>query len=636
MGSPMTEVAVAEAKLRDAKRVAMYAYTSRAENLHLIRAKQTGRILAINNHAKMLDATRKELQTLEHDSKYGNIHSYVTDKRVDDFLAHMILKHEIDKKTARIAQLEQTNDSVQEIWDAQVKHLEPHHVATLAVLNYASGSIEESFPIDPERCKCGRIFHFNATLCMNFCTVHKIYFPVLSADDKSTRKAKQSPGNNTNNSNNVRHSGKTHRFIITSNNQICAANNMLYKAQLQHSQDRVVKVTNELRVKLVQKEQSKKIVVQKQPKPPKPPKPPRPPPAPKKTPEPKKKTKLKTNTESKPKKPPKEPKKPKPPKEPKKPKPPKEPKKPKLPKKKQTTIQNTLAKQRQLQTKTLKTLISCIPQTKEAPKSKTPHLDGTTPPHLDLTTTITPPHLDIPTQLDVILHPQPRPKKQPPIIANTKRKQTQELSETSTQLQPVSKKQQLQVHKNTSNYECYLLQFAPDAPEITSTMLQQIHAVVSTIAIFGEVRCLQEINTLLDTSSAFREVRSHAQRILKLSRAQPVPIIPTELRQRLIARFREIQVVLSTWQQAGGDADASTKSRRRFAPCNESLTHVFLLGEKQWHLASAFAAHSTLKVELDHVQRFRDLIQTVARTSTFVWKHDFDLVVDTNNHRTPP
>ena len=628
---PMTEVAVAEAKLRDAKRVAMHAYTSRAENLHLIRAKQTGRILAINGHTMNLDAARKELQTLEHDSKYGNFHSYVTDQRVDDFLAQMIIEHRIEKTRARIAQLEKTRDSVQDIWDAQVKHLEPNHVATLAVLNYASGNIDESFPIDPERCRCGRIFHFNATLCMNFCTVHKIYYPVLSADDKSTRKAKPSPGNYTNNSNNVRHAGKTHRFVITSENQICAANNILYRSQLQTSQERVVQTTNELRVKLVKKEQAKKVIVQKPKKPPKPPKPPRPakkpqqpqskkkPTEPKKKKEPKKKE-VKTSkpsivsptTTSKP--------------------------------KNQTTIERTLAKQLQL------------PLVTDKPQAKKADLDLTIHPTNERTSAPSKKKQQcLQTDAKTTTSKRKRPQTTttttcPTTTCETTTTQTKSTTITQTKptkplstTQPVQKKQQLQLHKNTANYECYLMQFAPDAPEITSTMLQQIHAVVSTIAIFGEARCLQEINTLIDTSVAFRDVRSHAQRILKLSRAQPVPIIDTELRQRLISRYREIQGVLTSWQQhtgasadgGGGGGDASTKSRRRFSPCNESLTHNFLLGENQWHLASAFAAHSTLKVELDHVQRFRDLIQTVARNSTFVWKHDFDLVVDENNNRTP-
>lgn len=580
----MTEVAIAESKLRDAKRIACHAFVSRTESLQLLRAKQTGRILAINRHTKSLEDVRAELQTLKCDSKYGNIDSYVTDERVDDFLGQMMLKHKLEQAAARFENLERTQ-SPAEMWDAQVQHLEPHHTGTLAVLNYASGNIDENFRIDPERCKCGRIYHFNATLSMNFCTVHKVYYPILSADDKSTRKAKPNPGNYTDNSKNVRqHFGKTHRLVITSENQICAANNILYKAQLESSQERVARSTKELRIKLVKKEQA--IQKQKTTKPKDKPKPQKA--------QPRQQKNLKNSTAlvvhvAKP---------------------PNTKSKPKEPKKRSTKTPSTTTP-----TTTKKTNQTTIETTlaKQAARL-TLHTTTTTTTSVLTTTTTT---------------------------SSSKRKQAQQVPTTTklthtSQQQPLQKKQELQLHKNTTNYERYLLQFAPDAQEITSEMLQQIHSVVSTVTIFGEARCLQEITTLVETSSAFCDVRAHVQRILKLSRAQPVPVIDTALRQRLIARFREVQGVLSSWQQdsaTGADGEASSKSRRRFAPCNESLTHVFLLGEKEWHLASAFAAHSTLKVELDYVQRFRELIQTVARSSTFVWKYDFDLIVDNHNNR---
>lgn len=614
-----TEVAVAESKLRDAKRVAIQAFTSRTDNLHLIRAKQSGRILAINRHMKSLEDTRNELQTLRHDSKYGNIDSYVADERVDDFLGHMMLKHKLQQVTERVANLERTQSTAQDIWDAQVQHLEPHHIATLAVLNYASGNIDENFRIDPERCKCGRIFHFNATLSMNFCTVHKVYFPILNADDKSTKKPKQSPGNYTN-TNSMQHNGKAHRLVITSENQICAANNLLYKDQLQSSQKRVDQSAHELRIKLVKKEEAaaRRAAIQRM-KPKQKPKPkpkPKPQSAPRtqhtKKPQPDLSTKATTPTRVA---------------KTKKTQQPKPPKQPKEPKKRMTKIARATSA-----TTVKKTNQSTIETTLAKQKARLSHHTPSPPITTSIPSVST--TLGSKRKQSQSLHSSPSLLQATPQPTPQKPHGTLIVPTLPNAPQPMQKKQQLQVHKNIANYECYLLQFAPDAQEITSDMLQQIHAVVSTVAIFGEARCLQEITTLVETSVAFCDVRTHVQRILKLSRAQPVPVIDTALRQRLIARYREVQNVLSSWQQGGcSDVDASSKSRRRFAPCNESLTHVFLLGETEWHLAGAFAAHSTLKVELDHVQRFRELIQTVARSSTFVWKYDFDLIVDKHNNR---
>lgn len=581
-----SDIVRAEANLRDAKRVAAHAYMCRTENLQLLRAKQTGRILAINHHTTELANLNKQLGTIMHDVKSNNVGKYVADMRVDDFLAHLTLEDKINKITTRIEVLEKTKDSAQELWDQQVRHLKPNHAGSLAVLNYVSGNSSENFLIDPERCKCGRLFHFNATLSMNFCPVHKVYYPVLSTDDKSNKKSKQSPGNYTNNSINTRHMGKAHRLVITSNNQICAANNVLYQSQLQHVQEHVAKSTSVLRSKLLKIEQVRQLNA---------------PARSKKTKELKKPKKAneKRNIAAK------------------------TPRKTKsilksqsqsnvaitdlsfekisppqlnVKNKKQTTIEGALTKQSQ-----------------HSSVSRASKLQG---------------------EVESTFENQEKTQQDRGPLGNDCIQTGKRKIETTLNPCVKKKKHCLLINKNVSQYENYLLQFAPDAQEITSPMLQKIHNIASIFATFAETRFAQEITNLVETSDLFRDMRSHVERILKLSRGQPVPLISTDLRTILIQRFREVQNVLSEWQQAI-DCDPLTKNRRRFTPCNEALTHIFLLSENECFVAGAFAAQSTLKVGLEQCLRFRELISTVATKSKFEWKCDFDLIVDSKNSRIP-
>ena len=573
------DIVVAEAKLRDAKRGAVYAYMSRTQNLQLERAKQTGRILAINRHTKELTDVQQTLQKLKQDCKYSNIDAYVTDSRIDDFLAHYVMEEKRRKAEQRIERLEQCKQVAHDLWDQQVQYLEPNQPGSLAVLNYVSGDIGETFPIDPERCKCGRVFHFNATLSMNFCTVHKVYFPVLSADDKSSKKPKQSAAHNS--SNNTRNSGKTPRLVITSSNQICAANNVLYQQHLQPLQDRVNKSSAELHRRLIQREQQKmpKTIVNKTIK------------VPKAQTQPKKQMK--------------------------------QPKQLKTPqtllvkqsdRQTQPTIENTFSKQIQHKEKkpSLALQPSAVTSANHASQSTTKKSKAL------LNSTVT--------------SKTPNANAALPFSGKRKAETKSTTTVTNQPSDPLKKKQQLAIGKQMAQYELYLMQFAPDAPEITSAMLQKIHTVISSIAIFGESRCHQEIVSLVDKCELFRDMRFQIDRILKLSLAHPVPVIDVELRRRLIARFEEVQHVLLSWQHAN-DSDAMGKNRRRFCPGQEALTHIFLLSENQWQLAIGFSAHPTLKVGLEQSLRFRELIRTVAQNSQFDWKCDFDLHVDTENTR---
>lgn len=596
----MSDIVVAEAKLRDAKRGAVYAFMSRTQNLQLERAKQTGRILALNQHTKELAEVQQNLQTLKQDCKYGNIDAYVTDSRVDDFLAHYMMEEKQRKLEERMERLDKCKQIAHDLWDQQVQYLEPNHPGSLAVLNYVSGNIGETFLIDPERCKCGRLFHFNATLSMNFCTVHKVYFPVLSADDKSNKKPKQNAANYTNNNgNNARQGIKTPRLVITSSNQICAANNVLYQQHLQPSQDRVNKSAAELRKRLVQREhqqqqQMSKPIATKPPKIPKAPKavkPPKPP-----------KIAHKQTRQQK------------------------QPKKPHIAVVKHTQKkvmsnaehlqETTVSKQTRRKSKK----DSCALQHPSSPVVVAASTDnGSAQPNNNSVQVLARYSTSEPVTKDTSLVALS--------VSGNKRKTE---NKTTEPLPP--KKQQLAIGKQMAQYELYLMQFAPDAPEITSAMLQKIHTVISSVAVFGESRSHQEIAALVEKCDLFRDVRSHIDRILKLSLAYPVPVIDAELRRKLLSRFEEVQRVLLSWQHTN-DSDSTAKNRRRFCPGQEALTHIFLLSENQWQLAVGFAAHPTLKVGLEQSLRFRELIRAVAQRSQFTWKCDFDLHVDTQNNR---
>lgn len=565
----VNHVASAELQLRDAKRVAQREHGARSDTLNLYRAKQTGRVLAMTQHAKELSELYERKQQLVHAVKYHNIQSYMADSRVDDFLAYKKIQDDYRTTCAKIDLFEH-GPSVSERWNQQVSQLEPDHVGSIAVLNHATGNVQESFPIDPERCKCGRVFHFNATLSMNFCSVHKIYSQTFATNDESgSKKAKQPIGNYTNNSTNVKMLAKQPRLIITSNNQICAANNPLYQERLQHVQDDVLRLTTEIQhhVFATQKRSAKpKQAQQRKPRTPRVETPPKPPRKPKQT---KKSTRTIITTSKA------------------------EPKQSEEINDKKTATSNLV---KQLCVSSSSSVRDFVQDDRK----------------------------------DAVEQKQKSGAKN--VSNSTKRKfletRTPEVLSNNKKANVRMEQDEKQSTRTCQAYETYLQQFAPDAAEITSAMSQELHKVVGNTFLFGSGRCNQEITSLVDTHDAFRNHRFQIDRILKITRGLPVPVIDAELRNKLLLRFAEVQCALFNHKD-----DGAVSSKRKFVPSYDMLTHVFLMSERKWHLATAFVAYENSKIADERTKQFRDLLTAVQKTSSLTWMFDFELTVDIHNHR---
>jgi len=553
------------------KRLAYEAYVGRAQALDLLHLKQTGKALFAEKCAKEIQKLRLLKNRLVTACEYNDIDAYMTDPRLDDFMAYKQIADEFETTMERIRNLE--SNKPEERWDAQVSSLQPDYAGSLAILNQITDNVEENFLIDPERCQCGRLYRFHPTLSMNFCYVHKIYRPVLSGgDDRHITKVKQAPNNN-----------KQHRLVITSQNEIIAAKNPLYKQRLGPIVDAMVRLTSRndkaraeatkrLKTQVVKKrknEESKKEIVKttKRPKSEKIVKPP-------------KKRKL-----------------------------PKPSKKTKSPATKKTKSANIV-----IEKKESVTTNDCKHPVQEPEQKKQ----------------------DIVSQA-IADKNEPRPKRKYTkksdrfflnrvIDASLASKDSIVPPATSKRdakpPQLFGKKQQLIQKKGLEMYDKYLLQFAPDAPPLPDALLREIHEAISSLYLFGESRYVSEITKVIASKAEYAPFRFHILRILKLCRGSPIPIIDNNLRERLLERYKQIYVHILA--QTG----ETEKTKRKFIPCEESLTHIFLLSEHRTDLANAFLIHSTVKATPESIYRFRLLIDAVSQTSKLTWCYDYPLHTD--------
>ncbi len=158
-------------------------YRNRAHTFVLQHNKDDGGILAKRKHQEQLEVLQTKRVKLETQLKRGQCDN--TYDFIDDMLSQRETHHALEKIKKEYERLVQQNP--EELWNQRVQLLKPEYVASLAVLNYASGNHSELFSIDSERCDCGRLYEFNCITYMNICIACNICIPVLvAAEDIQT------------------------------------------------------------------------------------------------------------------------------------------------------------------------------------------------------------------------------------------------------------------------------------------------------------------------------------------------------------------------------------------------------------------------------------------------------------------
>ena len=158
-------------------------YRNRAHSLILQNNKENGAVLAKRKHAAMVDqmqAKRVKLETQLRTNQLETAYDFI-----DDLLAERETESNLQDVKQKLAKLQ--SQCPEKLWHERVQTLKAEYVASLAVLNYASGNTDELFAIDADRCDCGRVFRFECITHMNICTACKVCRRVLvAAEDVQT------------------------------------------------------------------------------------------------------------------------------------------------------------------------------------------------------------------------------------------------------------------------------------------------------------------------------------------------------------------------------------------------------------------------------------------------------------------
>ncbi len=169
-------------------------YRNRAHSLILQNNKDNGAVVAKRKHNEYVQNLQSKRMKLE--TQLKSKHFETEFDFIDDLLAE---REAVSNLKAIDSQLKKLSAQCPEqLWHERVQTLKAEYVASLAVLNYASGNLEELFAIDADRCNCGRIFHFETITHENVCTACNVCCRVLiAAEDIQTDvlllKNKQNP-----------------------------------------------------------------------------------------------------------------------------------------------------------------------------------------------------------------------------------------------------------------------------------------------------------------------------------------------------------------------------------------------------------------------------------------------------------
>ena len=158
-------------------------YRNRAHTLILQNNKENGAALAKRKHTLSIiemQTKRTKLETQLRTNQSETAYDFI-----DDLLSERETEANLNNVNKALMKLQ--SRCPEELWHERVRHLKAEFVASLAVLNYASGNTDELFAIDADRCDCGRVYHFECITHMNICTACKVCRRVLVvAEDVQT------------------------------------------------------------------------------------------------------------------------------------------------------------------------------------------------------------------------------------------------------------------------------------------------------------------------------------------------------------------------------------------------------------------------------------------------------------------
>ena len=131
-------------------------------------------------------------------------------------------------------------------------------------------------------------------------------------------------------------------------------------------------------------------------------------------------------------------------------------------------------------------------------------------------------------------------------------------------------------------YKRYLKQFGQDVPTIPLETMRVLYKYLSNIHLQNSVRCRPTPVANILRTHGFAKWSSFSIRITKLFNGEPIPVLSTDLIDRMVRRFAYIFHESSTTKQK--------------LPSFEFITHLLLRIEGRPDLASSFVLHKTRAV----------------------------------------
>lgn len=151
-------------------------------------------------------------------------------------------------------------------------------------------------------------------------------------------------------------------------------------------------------------------------------------------------------------------------------------------------------------------------------------------------------------------------------------------------------------------YRRYLGQFSEDVIAIPTNVMQVLYRYLSNIHLQNSIRCRPTPVGNILCAQGLAKWSNMSIRISKIFNGEPVPVLPVDLIERMVARF---------------DAIFHEASRtKKKLPSFEFITHILLRIEGQPELAKSFALHKTRTVLRRIYDDLQQLIQAVQTTDT--------------------
>lgn len=154
-------------------------------------------------------------------------------------------------------------------------------------------------------------------------------------------------------------------------------------------------------------------------------------------------------------------------------------------------------------------------------------------------------------------------------------------------------------------YRRYLGQFAEDVPELPLEVLRVLYKYLSNIHLQNSIRCRPTPVANILRTHGYPRYAGSATRITKIFNGEPVPRLPADLIDRLVARFNEI------FKQ-------SSQYKKKLPPF-EFITNILLCVEGREDLAFSFSMHKTRIVLRRIADALYKIIDAIRDQSAFSW-----------------